>query len=57
MSDTISPIAVFVPAVIFGGVSFYLVDAVSGDLGLSALGAGIGVVIGVAIGVTVSRRD
>ncbi|WP_170836850.1 hypothetical protein [Haloferax larsenii] len=48
MPETVSPVAVFVPAIVFGGIGFFVFDT---------LGAGIGVVLGVAIGVLMSRSE
>lgn len=46
--ETVSPVAVFVPAIVFGGIGLFVFDT---------LGAGIGVVLGVAIGVLMSRSE
>ncbi|ELZ85865.1 hypothetical protein C453_08618 [Haloferax elongans ATCC BAA-1513] len=45
---TVSPVAVFVPAIVFGGIGLFVFET---------LGAGIGVVLGVALGVLMSRSE
>ncbi|WP_396612919.1 hypothetical protein ACH9L7_06545 [Haloferax sp. S1W] len=48
MSENVSPVAVFVPAIVFGGIGLFL---------FGALGAGVGGALGVALGTTVSQRE
>ncbi|WP_187367324.1 MULTISPECIES: hypothetical protein [unclassified Haloferax] len=48
MSAAVSPIAVFVPALVFGGAGFAF---------LGPFGAGFGAVVGIALGVLVGRGD
>ncbi|MFC7129706.1 hypothetical protein [Haloferax chudinovii] len=48
MTTPVSPIAVFVPALVFGGTGFAL---------LGPFGAGVGAVGGIALAVLAGQRD
>ncbi|ELZ91320.1 hypothetical protein C440_13439 [Haloferax mucosum ATCC BAA-1512] len=57
MDGTVSPIAVFAPAAVFGGFGFICFTMVGAGTGLVAVSTGLGVVFGIAIGVLVSRGE